>query len=82
MKRKRRISLLLMLLILGVLSGCTGGTEDAADREEAESDFLHYVYSEEAVKNRTYDISMEDAVLAVATAYLQKGEMCIRDSAG
>ena len=76
---KKGIWLLLALALApGALSGCT---EEEKEVTAETSDFLHYPYSPEAAADRSYDISMEEALIAVSTAYLQKGALIQYDQA-
>ena len=75
---KRIFLLLTAVLFAGVLSGCA---EKEQETEAEASDFLHYPYSQEAAADRIYDISAEEALIAVSTAYLQKGVLIQYDQA-
>ena len=67
MKRKQCIVLgFVICLTLTLFTGCK-----QSDKEE--SSFLHYEYSKKAAKERTYPISMEEAICATAHAYYEKG---------
>ena len=75
---KRIFLLFTAVLLAGVLSGCA---EKEQETEAVASDFLHYPYSQEAAADRIYDISAEEALIAVSTAYLQKGVLIQYDQA-
>lgn len=82
MKHKRYLALPLALcLLLSYLSGCgqqapetdtepTEGTVSSLDRT-----YLHYDYTPEAAENRAIEITKEQAVVAVAEAFMLKGPL-------
>lgn len=66
MWKKRIVIGMLALLVCGLCVGCE-------QKQDEESKFSHYEYTQDAAESRKYEISKEEAIQATARAYYEKG---------